>query len=74
MLQIVRLAVALVEPDEDAEDLGVALRRHDGIGLAEGRLVERAGGLARGDIGVDRRLLDLRRDGHARILASEATS
>ena len=31
------LAVAPVEPHEDAEDLGIALRRHDRIGLGESR-------------------------------------
>ena len=37
-----RLAVALVEPDEDSEDLGVPLRRHDRIGLLEAFAVEAA--------------------------------
>ena len=37
VLQIGRLAVAPVEPNEDAEDLRVPLRRHDRIGLARKR-------------------------------------
>ena len=35
MLQVVRLAVALVEAGEDAGDLGVALGAEDGIGAGE---------------------------------------
>ena len=33
--QVVRLAVALVEPGEEAKDLGGALRAHRGIGGGE---------------------------------------
>ena len=40
VLQVSRLTIAPVEPDEDAEDLGIALRRHDRIGLVEGVAVE----------------------------------
>ena len=44
--QILRLAVAPVEPREDAEDLGGALRRQRGVGLDEDRRLEIRVGLA----------------------------
>ena len=45
MTQILRLAVAPLEPGENAEDLGGALRGERGIGAREGRRVEgRVGG------------------------------
>ena len=45
--EVLGLAVALVEPREDAEDLGGPLRAEDRIGLDEGRHVEAADRSAR---------------------------
>jgi hypothetical protein len=66
MAQIGRLAVAPVEPDEDAEDLGVALRCHDRIGGGEAGTVETRP-RACSAVGVDDPKFQFGRDGDARI-------
>ena len=69
VLEVLRLAVALVEAGEDAEDLGGALRGHDRVGPREGRDVEGGiGGPPLARIEADQLQLELRRHGHARIL------
>ena len=60
---VVRLAVALPQPGEDAEDARVALRRERPIGALERLAVP-----GRRDIAVDHRALDRRRDVAPRIL------
>ncbi|SPU78413.1 Uncharacterised protein [Brucella suis] len=68
MLQISGLAVALIKPHKKAEQLGIALRAHGGIGFAESRFVK---GMAKQAaliaIGGDDCLFQFRRNGHARI-------
>ena len=65
MLQILRLAVAPVEPHENADDLGIALRRHDRIGLVETGAVESRA--SRLDIGIDDAGFQLLGNRHARV-------
>src|SRR5882724_782482 len=49
--QILRLAVAPVEPRKGAEQAGVPLRRHDGVELGKARRIEAdVGGAARLDV------------------------
>jgi len=40
VLEILRLAVAPVEPGEGAEQAGIPLRRHDGVELGEAGRIE----------------------------------
>ena len=58
--QILRLAVAPVEPGEGAEQAGIPLRRHDGVKLGKAGRVELAiGRAARPDVAGQKRQFDL---------------
>src|SRR6266568_8896325 len=60
MTQILRLAVAAVEPREDAQDLGGALRSQRRVELQKFRSLERGiGGLAGADIAAEQRHLQV---------------
>src|SRR5690606_3727460 len=67
MLQISRLAVTLREPDEDAENLRIPMRRRDRIGFFKGVAVERSASF--GTICFDNGLLHLDGHVHTRIEA-----
>jgi len=68
MLQVSRLTIAPVEPHEQPEDFGIALRRHHRIGLVEGVPVESAHALPGPDIGLNGPLFDRWRNGDARVV------
>src|SRR5690606_6573006 len=60
MLEVTRLAVALRQPYENAEDLRVPLRSRNGVGFLERGAIERTG--SRCAVGVDYGPLHFRRD------------
>ncbi|MCY1302889.1 hypothetical protein D9M70_525720 [compost metagenome] len=68
MREIMRLAITLIKTHEQAQQLGVALRTHSGIGHPESRFVKHMAKLAAFiTIGINHCLFELRRNRHAGI-------
>ncbi|MCY1298121.1 hypothetical protein D9M70_475920 [compost metagenome] len=68
MFHVAGFAVPLHQPHPDADELAVALRRHQMPVAQESRLVEVAACLPFGEIGFHHPVGERRRDGHARVL------